>query len=129
MAIKKKQNLEDVDLSDDSTNDTTNDTDVVEEGSEKKKTEEKRKEDVLKKIKTKKTFSLDDYKKTTNIPEGIIGLPYTAEFDMAYHNETSNLNLINTLYACPNGVMRMSDSISGLVETSLNLALLKIKYL
>ena len=40
-------------------------------------------------------------------------------------DETSNLNLINTLYACPNGVMRMSDSINGLVETSLNLAIVK----
>lgn len=31
-------------------------------------------------------------------------------------------NLINAIYACPNGVIRMSDDMPGLVETSLNLA-------
>jgi len=30
--------------------------------------------------------------------------------------------LINAIYACPNGVIRMSDDMPGLVETSLNLA-------
>ena len=33
--------------------------------------------------------------------------------------------LIKALYACPNGVIRMSDSMSGLVETSTNLAIVK----
>jgi dipeptidase D len=33
--------------------------------------------------------------------------------------------LINTVYACPNGVIRMSDSMPGLVETSTNLAVVK----
>ncbi|BAX80807.1 aminoacyl-histidine dipeptidase [Labilibaculum antarcticum] len=31
-------------------------------------------------------------------------------------------NLINAIYACPNGVIRMSDAMPGLVETSSNLA-------
>lgn len=31
--------------------------------------------------------------------------------------------LINAIYACPNGVIRMSDTMSGLVETSTNLAI------
>lgn len=31
-------------------------------------------------------------------------------------------NLINAIYACPNGVTRMSDAVPGLVETSSNLA-------
>jgi len=35
------------------------------------------------------------------------------------------VNLFNTLCACPNGVMRMSDEIEGLVETSNNLAVVK----
>lgn len=35
---------------------------------------------------------------------------------------TSQRNLINTVHACPNGVIRMSDSMPGLVETSMNLA-------
>ena len=33
--------------------------------------------------------------------------------------------MIDTVYACPNGVMRMSDSVSGLVETSTNLSTVK----
>ncbi|MBI5541685.1 MAG: aminoacyl-histidine dipeptidase [Bacteroidia bacterium] len=33
--------------------------------------------------------------------------------------------LINAVYACPNGVIRMSDSMPGLVETSTNLAIVK----
>ena len=35
---------------------------------------------------------------------------------------TSQRDLIDTVYACPNGVIRMSDSMKGLVETSTNLA-------
>jgi dipeptidase D len=34
-------------------------------------------------------------------------------------------NLINAVYGCPNGVMRMSDAMPGLVETSNNLAIVK----
>ena len=34
-------------------------------------------------------------------------------------------NLINAVYGCPNGVMRMSDAMPGLVETSTNLAIVK----
>jgi dipeptidase D len=33
--------------------------------------------------------------------------------------------LVNAVYACPNGVVRMSDGIPGLVETSNNLAIVK----
>jgi len=33
--------------------------------------------------------------------------------------------LIKSIYACPNGVIRMSDAMEGLVETSTNLAVLK----
>jgi dipeptidase D len=33
--------------------------------------------------------------------------------------------LINAIIACPNGVIRMSDTVSGLVETSTNLAIVK----
>jgi dipeptidase D len=34
-------------------------------------------------------------------------------------------NVIMGIYACPNGVMRMSDAMPGLVETSTNLAIVK----
>jgi dipeptidase D len=35
------------------------------------------------------------------------------------------IRLLNALYACPNGVMRMSNDMAGLVETSNNLAIVK----
>ncbi len=34
-------------------------------------------------------------------------------------------NLLNALYACPNGVIRMTDDMPGVVETSTNLAIVK----
>lgn len=43
-------------------------------------------------------------------------------FDVA-----SQQALVDAIYACPNGVMRMSDSIDGLVETSTNLAIVKLE--
>jgi len=40
-------------------------------------------------------------------------------------DERTQNNLIKGVYGCPNGVMRMSDSMEGLVETSTNLAVVK----
>ena len=40
-------------------------------------------------------------------------------------DEVSQDDLVNAIQACPNGVIRMSDSMEGLVETSLNLAIVK----
>jgi dipeptidase D len=37
----------------------------------------------------------------------------------------TTMNLIDAIYGCPNGVIRMSDSVPGLVETSTNLAIVK----
>lgn len=39
----------------------------------------------------------------------------------------SQMNIINAIYACPNGVVRMSSDIAGLVETSTNLAIIKVE--
>jgi dipeptidase D len=36
-------------------------------------------------------------------------------------------NLVRAIYGCPHGVMRMSDSMEGLVETSTNLAVIKME--
>jgi dipeptidase D len=36
-----------------------------------------------------------------------------------------HLRLINAIYGCPNAVIRMSDAVPGLVETSTNLAIVK----
>lgn len=41
-------------------------------------------------------------------------------------NKTQN-NLVNALYACPHGVIAMSQSMPGLVETSTNLASIKFE--
>jgi dipeptidase D len=40
-------------------------------------------------------------------------------------DEKTSMNLIDAVYGCPNGVIRMSDSVKGLVETSTNLAIVK----
>ena len=48
----------------------------------------------------------------TDIPEKLIDPEITS-------------NLLNSIYACPNGVIRMVDDIPGVVETSTNLAIVK----
>ncbi len=40
-------------------------------------------------------------------------------------DELTQDDLVNAIQACPNGVIRMSDAMPGLVETSLNLAIVK----
>jgi len=40
-------------------------------------------------------------------------------------DEKTQFNLINAVYGCPNGVIRMSQDMKGLVETSTNLAIVK----
>ncbi len=40
-------------------------------------------------------------------------------------DEKTQNNLIKSIYGCPNGVMRMSDAMAGLTETSTNLAIVK----
>ncbi len=47
------------------------------------------------------------------------------ELPTALIDETTQVNLTLSVVACPNGVIRMSDSMEGLVETSTNLALVK----
>jgi dipeptidase D len=43
----------------------------------------------------------------------------------AIMDEKTQRNLTRAVMACPNGVIRMSDSMKGLVETSVNLAIVK----
>lgn len=50
--------------------------------------------------------------KETDLPDSLI-------------DEKTQKRLINAVYACPNGVIRMSTDIPGLVETSTNLAIVK----
>lgn len=41
-------------------------------------------------------------------------------------DEATTKGLLNALYACPHGVLRMSDAMPGMVETSTNLASIKM---
>lgn len=47
------------------------------------------------------------------------------EMPAALIDEQTQINLTHAIVACPNGVIRMSDSMPGLVETSTNLAIVK----
>ncbi|MFZ4572443.1 MAG: aminoacyl-histidine dipeptidase [Bacteroidales bacterium] len=48
-----------------------------------------------------------------------------AENPVTLIDEATQGNIINALYACPNGVIRMSNEMPGLVETSINIGVLK----
>lgn len=47
------------------------------------------------------------------------------EMPSALVDEQTQINLTHAIVACPNGAIRMSDSMPGLVETSTNLAIVK----
>jgi len=47
-------------------------------------------------------------------------------FEQCWDSATQS-TILNALNACPNGVIRMSDDIEGIVETSLNLGVLRCK--
>jgi dipeptidase D len=48
-----------------------------------------------------------------------------AEMPSSFINDEVVKNMLSSVYACPNGVIRMSADFEGLVETSSNLAILK----
>jgi dipeptidase D len=56
-------------------------------------------------------------------PDLLIGL--SASKAETVIDAKTTMNVIDAIYGCPNGVIRMSDSVSGLVETSTNLAIVK----
>ena len=47
------------------------------------------------------------------------------ELPKSLMDEKTQKNLFNAIYGCPNGVIRMSNEMAGLVETSTNLAIVK----
>jgi dipeptidase D len=57
-------------------------------------------------------------------PDLQINLEKTEPVDMIIEKDVQ-LRLINAINACPNAVIRMSDTVPGLVETSTNLAIVK----
>jgi dipeptidase D len=50
-----------------------------------------------------------------------------ADMPQSVIDKTTQDNLIRAIYGCPHGVMRMSDSMEGMVETSTNMAVIKIE--
>lgn len=59
-------------------------------------------------------------------PDFKMAMSHTASPDFVLDPDAQN-KLLNVLYACPHGVLAMSQSIPGLVETSTNLASVKMK--
>ncbi|MHC1706151.1 MAG: aminoacyl-histidine dipeptidase [Bacteroidales bacterium] len=66
------------------------------------------------------------YKKELVVTEpGFVSEIIETELPAAVMDKLTQNKLINAVYGCPNGVIRMSDTMSGLVETSTNLAVVK----
>jgi dipeptidase D len=75
---------------------------------------------------------IDEFSKVIKqeLVEADPGLKVTAtktELPKTVIDKKTQDNLINSIYACPNGVIRMSDTIPGLVETSSNLGVVGFK--
>ena len=65
-------------------------------------------------------------KKELSVTEPNLEIAYTeTEMPVNVIDEKTQNNLIKAIYGFPNGVIRMSDAMEGLVETSTNLAILK----
>ncbi|MCK9204123.1 MAG: aminoacyl-histidine dipeptidase [Bacteroidales bacterium] len=74
--------------------------------------------------------SLGDYatiakKELSAVEPGLKLEAAPTDLPSAWIDEKSQHNLLDALYACPNGVIRMSNEMPGLVETSTNLAIVK----
>jgi len=61
-----------------------------------------------------------------SVTEPTLEIKYSeVELPKSIVDKTTHNNLIKGIYGCPNGVIRMSDAMPGLVETSTNLAIVK----
>ena len=83
----------------------------------------KDKEEELKKIVANFTATIDAEYSAVE-PEFRISIEQAKKPEKIIDKKTQTA-LIDAIYACPNGVIRMSDSMKGLVETSNNLAIVK----
>jgi dipeptidase D len=75
--------------------------------------------DLLKKEEQVYKAELSEVEPTLSLTAETVALPANVI------DATTQSKLIDSIYACPNGVIRMSDSMKGLVETSNNLASVK----
>lgn len=62
-----------------------------------------------------------------DVEPGFVVLLEEIAFVTDYLDSTTSNLFYRSIYASPNGVMRMSDTITGLTETSLNLAIVTVK--
>ncbi len=83
---------------------------------------EKNKDAFLKEI---KTFTADVTKEFSIVEPDLKVLVDKAEMPDILIDEKTQHTFFNAVYACPNGVIRMSNEMEGLVETSTNLAIAK----
>jgi dipeptidase D len=81
-------------------------------------------EDFQKKVKTFEKF----FRKEYHVTEPDLSLKYEkCNLPGSVLAISSQIKLLNSLYACPHGVIAMSQDIPGFVETSTNLASIKMK--
>ncbi len=83
---------------------------------------EKNKDAFLKYI---ETFTAEVKKELALVEPDLQVLVNATDMPATLIDEKTQHNLFNALYACPNGVIRMSNEMEGLVETSTNLAIIK----
>lgn len=72
-----------------------------------------------------KAFSETVKKELSAVEPDLAILVEPTDAPAVWIDETTQHNLLNAIYACPNGVIRMSNEMPGLVETSTNLAIVK----
>ncbi len=83
---------------------------------------EQKKDEFLKYV---KEFTTDAKKELSAVEPDLTILVDPVPAPDALVDEKTQRNLFNAIYACPNGVIRMSNEMQGLVETSTNLAIVK----
>ena len=64
-------------------------------------------------------------KELSAVEPGLTIQAIPCDMPLTWIDEKCQQNLLNALYSCPNGVIRMSNAMPGLVETSTNLAIVK----
>ncbi len=66
-------------------------------------------------------------KELATVDGGVTFEVVATEMPLSLIDKCTTDNLIKAVYSCPNGVMRMSDDMHGIVETSTNLAVVESK--
>jgi dipeptidase D len=70
-------------------------------------------------------FEATVQKELSTTEPGLVIRTENADLPDELMDAQSAINLISTVYSCPNGVLRMSDAVPGLVETSTSMDILR----